>query len=84
MVSFSTITSVVTWLGFKGFVGVVAGSVLTVAVPAVYKFVAKQFGWAKNEANTVVSAAKTEVASVASTAAANAVSTVVSDIKAKL
>lgn len=42
----------------------VGGAVAAVAVPAVFKFVAKQLGWLKAEEPKVVAAAEAEVKKV--------------------
>lgn len=84
MFGLSTILSAVTFLGVKGLIGAVVGSVVTVAVPAVGKFVTKQWGWFKKKETVAVSAVEAKASQVASSAAANAVNTVVSDIEKKL
>lgn len=49
----ATVISIVNSFGINGLVGVVVGSIITVAVPPVFRFVNNQFTWAKKEtANT--------------------------------
>jgi hypothetical protein len=84
MFGLSTIVSAVTFLGVKGLIGAVVGAVVTVAVPAVGKFVTKQWGWFQKKETVVAATVATEVKNVATSAAANAVSAVVTSVEKKL
>jgi hypothetical protein len=84
MLSLSIITSVVSFVGLKGLICAVAGSVVTVTVPKVAAFMTKQTKSVEAKAAPVVAKAEAAVAQIATSAVANTVEAAIVSVEKKL